>query len=347
MGHGRRVGGLSPSQALLRLCDPRDPALAELARLAVAEAERATLRELVDVERVTDHLLSALRALFESPRAESPNVERWLREGIAEWRDQHRKDERTIRDWLPGDLEAAGRTLLSEPWSPDERLVLRLLDQPAVRRLVHVTLEEALTRFQKRLRSLDSTGLGALGARAARRGKGLLGGLGGLTENLVGAVAEELENAVQQKISDYVDSATGDAIRGAAKYLADPQHAASFGAMRASAAAVLLDIPLSQWIQESEGIDLDKAAATLRDAVLAELNRETARERVRVPLQALVDRYGDHSLRSGLNELGFQESGLAELWRAAALEYVEPRLRALIHSDGFKAWWDDLFSDAR
>lgn len=336
MGDGRRVGGLNPRGALNRLREPSDPALRILASLIITDVEQTTLRDLVHVDRVSHHFTEALIVLVRSPRAEP-----WLRAQIVEWRTRHLEDSRSLRTWVPEDLLRASRAILSEPWSPDEALVLRLLDQPAVRQLVHDTLEDALTRFQKRLRSLDSTGLGALGARAARRGKGLFGGLGGLTENLVGAVAEELENAIQQRISDYVDSATGEAIRGAARHLADPQHAGAFGAMRASALDVLLAIPFSQWMQESERVDIDKAAAMIRDALHDALGRDAIRAPLQDALTALLDRHGDRTLRAGLDE-----TDLSEVWRAAAMEFIEPRLRKFVDGAAFESWWMGLLSSS-
>lgn len=337
----------SAKRALDRLRASDGEALRQLARLVVDEATATPLKEVASPRWIAGQLATALEALSRGDTAREW-VERRLSEGRERWLDE----QRPLRDWVPKEAEDPLRELLARPWSPDERLTLEILDQPALRNLVREVLEETLTRFQGRVRSLDKAGIGDIGARAAKRGRGLLGGMaqnlggfgqvarnvGGLTENLVGAVTEEFEHVVQERISEFVATATGEAIKSSARHASDPQYAKAFGELRVAILDVLLDEPIAGLVREADKTRpeelVDVIVAAVRSTVAAPDFVDVTEARVKKALDAA----GDGTLGAWLDEVG-----LRDVWADTTTELVAARLQAVVKTDGFVSWWEQLF----
>ena len=158
-------------RALKRLRDPSGEALHQLARLVVKESTATPLRDIAAPRWIASQIATALEALTHGDTARD-----WVRSVIIDQRAHWADEQRPVRTWFPSEAEAPLREMLARPWSPDVDLIHQLIDQPATRALIREVLQETLTRFGQRLRSVDSR-IGKLGARAAKRTqvRGVLG----------------------------------------------------------------------------------------------------------------------------------------------------------------------------
>lgn len=326
------------ARALERLRDPSGEALKGLAALVVAETMATPIRDVARPRFVASQIAASLQAISQGDVART-FVERRLAEGRTFWKDE----QRPVRAWMPKQAEDPLRVLLMSSWSPNQELVLRVIDQPAMRRLVGEVLEETLTRFQNKVKNLDKTGLGRLGMRAARKGKGLFGdlaeNLGGLTENLVGAVTEELEHAFEGRIKEFVANATGEAMVNIAQHLADPRYAKEFGELRVGVLDVLLDTPLSELGAEADKLRPAELVDVVIGAIRSTLNEPKFVDDTEARVRAAMEQAGDGTLGAWLDQVG-----LREVWTDTTTELLVDRLRAIVDGDAFGAWWDGLFT---
>ncbi len=335
---------MTPAErALERLRAPDGEALTALARLVVDETTQTPIQQIATPTWIASQLATALEAVTHGDTARD-----WVVARLEEGRAELALEPRTLRTWYPEEVDTPLRELLLHPYSPDEELVFRLIDQPATRALVREVLTRALTRFAKKLRNLDQGGLGALRAAASKTRKGLLGrmggsglggGIGGLAENIVGSVADEFEHQLEARVREFVDAATGETLRTVAVHLADPAHAESYGELRVAVLDAVLDTPASTLAEEAGKLQIPE----LVDVVLAAIRREVADEqfveRVAQRVDAVLREAGDGTLGAWLEEVG-----LREVWTASTTELVAARLQAVVRTDGFSAWWLALFA---
>ncbi len=326
-------------RALERLRKPDGAALTELAALVVNETTATPLREIATPRWVAGQLKAVLEAAVHGDL-----LREWVRRRIASERDRWAKEERKLGSFLPPEAEEPLRQLLGRPYTPDEALVLRIVDQPAIRGLLRVVLTDTVSRFRKRLSEWDTGVLGGLGRRAAARGKGLFGNvgrnLGGMAENLVEVVKEEVDHAMEGRVGEFVQGATGEAVRTVARYFADPSHAAQFGEMRLAILDVLLDTPIRELARETDKMEpevaVDVVVAAVRSAVTAPDFVDRAEERV----AKVMEEAGDGTLGAWLDEVG-----LGEVWVETTTELVSERLQAVVVTDAFERWWSGLFAE--
>lgn len=320
--------------ALVRLRDPADPSLAGLIALAVDEVLRVRLVEAVDASGLADRLTAAVAAA-----AADAGLRARLLSRLTQERVRWRAERNSARHWVLPPVEAPLRHVLAQPWSPSEKLALRVSDHPAVRAMLKDVLSGTLARFAGGLKALDGGVLGGLGGRVARRGAGLFGGLGDLAGGLVGAVKDEFEAAVESRVKESVGQATEEAIKAIAAWAADPKQAAALAALRVSILDVALDTPLGDLLGELDEVP-DEAIV---DALLEGLRDASKRGTLRADLIQILDEavtaWGDESLGALADELGLR-APLHE----ALVELGTKRARALVHSEAFATWWTQLHS---
>ena len=181
--------------------------LRKLAAIVVEQTTATPIKDIATPRWIAGQIATALEA---ATRGDA--VRDWVDGRIQAERERWSDEERTLRHWLPDEAEEPLRKVLGRVYSPDEDLTFQMIDHDAVRNLVRGMLTGSLRRFGKKLRSVGNVGsgdagggvLGGLGGRAARRGKKLFGGVaenwGGLAENLVGAVKDELDQAMEGRV---------------------------------------------------------------------------------------------------------------------------------------------------
>jgi hypothetical protein len=320
--------------ALAKLRDPADTALAGLIELAVDEALRVRLREAVDSAKLADRLTAAVSAA-----ASDPGLRDRLLARLTQERARWRAERHSARHWVLPPVEAPLRHFLAQPWSPSEKLALRVSDHPAVRAMLKDVLSGTLARFAGGLKALDGGVLGGLGGRVARRGAGLFGGLGDLAGGIVGAVKDEFESAVEARVKESVGQATEEAIRAIAAWAADPKQAAALAALRVSILEVALDTPLGDLVGELDEVP----DAAIVDAVLQGLKDASARASLRADLLQVLDEavasWGDESLGALADDLGLRSHVVDAL-----TELGTTHARTLVSSEAFATWWTQLHS---
>lgn len=323
--------------ALDRLRAPDGRALADLARLVVEETTATPLKQLASPRWLAGQLTAALEA-----GTRGDLLRHWVDRRISSERERWSKEERTPRAFVPSEAEEPLRKLLGRPYAPNEALMLRIVDQPAIRNLLRVVLTDTVSGFRKRAQDLDSGLFGGLGKRAAARGRGLFGNvgrnLGGMAEHLVEAVRDEVDGALEGRVKDFVQGAVSEAVRKTAQHLSDPSHSQQFAEMRLAILDVLLDTPIRELANEADKLKpedaIDVVVAAVRSAVSADDFVERAEERI----GKLMEEAGDGTFGAWLDEIG-----LRAVWTETTTDLVAERLRAVVTTEGFVTWWDALF----
>lgn len=322
------------NRALRRLRAPDRAALEALAALVVDETTRAPMKTLATPRWLAGQVIAALEAAVRGDRMRD-----WAKRRLHVEQSKLETESRTLRDVLPGEALPPLRQLLGRTYVPNEPLLLRILDQPAMRGLVRTVLADTVTRFRKRVSEVDSGLLGGIGKRAAARGRGLLGNFGGMAENLVEAVKEEVDHAMEGRVRDFLTAATGEALKNVSRYLADPGHAPQFGEMRLAVLDVILDTPIRELVEEADKLEPEAAMDVVVAALRSTLADPGFRPRVEARIGEILDEAGDGTLGDWLEEVG-----LHEVWRATTTELVRDRLAAVVHGEPFAAWWAGLFA---
>lgn len=325
--------------ALARLRHPDGAALRSLAALVADEVARTPLAELIPPSRVAAELRRWVAATGEGPAARDAVVRRItsLRQTAATpaW------GERTLRTGVVPEVEAPLRELLQTPWSPDEALVLRLINHASVKALLASVLSASLQGFVDRARNVDDGLLGGLGGKAVQRGRGLFGGLasglGSAAEGLVGTVRAEIQSALEGRIQPFVGQASEDAVARIAAWLADPEHADSLAELRLAVVDVVLDTPIGEWSRQLDDVDAGRVADLLLAAARGALQRPDFDERVSEAVRDAMQLVGDGTVAGALDDFALRDA-----WRSSLTDIGAERLAPIVATDAFAAWWEEL-----
>jgi len=321
-------------QTLDRLRADDGAQLNELARLVVVEATNTPVASIASPRWMAGQIATALEAATHGELARD-----WATHRIEHERARWSRDKRPLKTWITIEAQEPIRTVLGHPYAPNEDLVMKLIDHGAIHGLMRQVLSGSLSRFSKRVRNLDDGVLGGIGGRAARRGKRLFGGLSsGLADNIVGAVKDEIDQAMENRVAEFAAQATGEALRTMARYAADPANAKAFADLRISLFDYALEMPMDEIASEADKLDpealVDIVVKTLRSAVSSEDFVSRTEERIAI----VLDEAGDGTLGAWLDEVG-----LTEVWVDSTTELIADRLKAVVQTPGFETWWGGLF----
>lgn len=311
-------------------------ALDRLARLLVDDALDRPLRDAVDRERWPTLAAELLKAWASSDTAEQRLVDAVL-EGI----DSLGEHTDPLGSILPAPVRDGLRDLARRPYSPNQELVLELIDQPPVRKLLREILLDTVTRFARKLRSTgeQTTVGGALGGlgRFAKRRAGTLGSIAG---EMASAVGSEVEKQLERKAADFVDGALSGVIQRLATKLADPAHASDQAAMRTALLESALDLTGPQLATELRSADPQGLATLLRRSLQGWIDADGFEEQLRGWLDSLVSSQGDRTVRATLDELALTDTLITPA-HELALEHA----RRFVATDAFATWLDSLEDD--
>ena len=331
-------------RALAKLRDPGGDALDRLSRMMVEQTTSTPLKEIATPRWIAGQIATALEAGTRGDHARD-----WVDRRIISERERWGLEEKTLRGFLPDEVDKPLRELLGRHYSPDEEIIFRMIDQPAIMRLIREILTTTVTHFRHNVTKVDEGVLGGIGGRAARKGRGLFGGrmgraaevasnIGGVASNLAGAVRDELESTMDGRVKDFVRQASQDQIHAIARYIADPQHADGFAELRLAILDVIIDTPIRELAKETDKLQpeqiIEIVVGALRSAVAAEDFVDRTEERI----TQILDEAGDGTLGAWLDEVQ-----LREVWTETTTELIAERLKAVVATDDFTEWWDDLF----
>ncbi|HHO51140.1 MAG TPA: hypothetical protein ENK18_09790 [Deltaproteobacteria bacterium] len=322
-------------RALLRLRDPDGGSLQQLARMVVDQTTATPLRSLAAPRWIAGQLAAALEA-----GTRGDHLRAWVDRRIASERARWGEEQSPFRSYVPGEAMDPLRKLLGRAYAPEEELLFRLIDQPAIRGLIRTVLADVVHASRRRLGEVDGM-LGGLGKRAARRSRGLLGNvgknLGGMAENIVGAVREEVDTALDGRLTEFLQGATSEAVRTIARYASDPAHAESFGQLRLAILDVVLDTPIAELAQEADKLQPEDIVDVVVGGIRAAVQQPDFVPRIEERIAAVMEEAGDGTLGAWLAEVG-----LADVWIETTTELVTERLRAVVETTTFETWWGEL-----
>lgn len=312
----------------LRKSSPGGP-LAVLVDLVVADAMGRPLGDAVDLER-----WPALVAEVASAWAASDVAEERLVQAVLDGIEALGAVDGTVGDRVPDSVVTGLRELAARPYTPSRDLVLRLLDQPPVRKLLRELLLDAVLGFAKKARTAgEASPVGGL-ARFAKRRAGSLGALAG---DVVGAVGSGVERQVERRASEFVDGALGGAMGRLADQMADPSRAADQAALRLALLEASLALTGPELAAELRGSDPAGLGRLVRSSLRGWVEGDRFEEQIRDWLTDLVDAEGPRTLGETLDDLSLRGTVAA-----ATRELLLAQAERLVSSDAFSQWLQGL-----
>jgi len=217
------------------------------------------------------------------------------------------------------------------------------MNHSAVQDLLKTILEETIRRFANRARKLDDGVLGGLGGKVARRsrtlGKGLLGRrAGGLAENLVSSVADEVEHALDTRITEFVETATKNAVSTVVQELSNPKDDRVFIEFRINLFRTFLDTPMRELSAELSQVEPERITSVIQNGLISLTGRPDFTQNLEQFLLDSFEKMEERALRSWLQELD-----LLDVWVDTTEAIIEKRLNNLVKTDQFESWWLQLF----
>jgi hypothetical protein len=317
---------------LLRDLAP-EGALGRLADLIVADSLGRPLGEVVDLERWPRLVAEVVGAWAASDAAEARLVQAVL-DGV----DALEGVEGPLGERIPVPVRRGLHDLAARPYSPRRELVLRLLDQPPARKLMREVLMDAVTGFASKARSAgESSSVGGLASGLGRFAKRRAGALGTLAGDVIGAVGSEVERAVEQRASEFVDGALGEAMGRLADQIADPARAADQAALRTALLDGALTLTGPELAAELRGADPAALGSLVRSSLAGWVTADGFEDQVRDWLTGLVAAEGDRTLGETLDELALRDTVTR-----ASRELLLSQAHRLVSTPAFSHWLQGL-----
>ncbi len=315
---------ISIDDMLKKLQDDADGGPAD--RLAVLMLEQlfaTRVDALMEPAALSRGVREALLGWLESPEAPK-TLEASLETAITQL-----KSSSPLKDVVPKDVREVLLELAARPYSPDKRVVLKLLDRPPMRELIRLLVTDTVTAYGARLAAPAATvtkGLGGLARFAAETVKQRGGALGGL----VGAV----ENQVQKSGSEFADTAISSVLNEIADAISDPKRAAEAAQLRVEAVKGAFELTPQQLSRELINMDLPGGAEVLRGGLkrwLTSPDGQAVFERIAAGIRV------EKTVGEVLDGVG-QRPAAISLGRAL----LRGRLKVLFASPDYAAWFRSL-----
>ncbi|MBK7861973.1 MAG: hypothetical protein IPJ65_25820 [Archangiaceae bacterium] len=309
---------------LKRLQDDSDGGPGDrLAQLMLEQLLRSRVDSLVAPQALAAAAREALQGWLDSPEA-MKSLETSLELTVASLKSQA-----ALRDLVPRDVKATLLELAARPYSPDKRVVLKILDRGPMRELIRTLVTDTVSAFGARMAAPAATvtkGLGGLARFAAETVKQRGGALGGI----VGAV----EGQVEKRSVEFADAAISRVLNEIADFISDPKQAADAAQLRVEALSGALELTPVQLSRELINLDVPGGAEVLRAGLKRWLQSADATATFeRVAQGARVEQ----TVGELLDGVGQRPVALS-LGRAL----LRSRLKVLFASPEYAAWLDEV-----
>lgn len=319
---------MDASQVITRLSqfDENSP-LAQLARLSVDAWLDGSVSGWLTEASLAQLLRSGLRGWLETPAAVGA-ITAWVDSTVNRLQNDHR----SLQEALPETWTHAVREVVERPLSPDRQLVLKVLQQPALRELIRGLLLQVVLDFGRKWSTPVAgvaKGLGSLAKLALETTKSRAGSLG----NLVGAVSEEVERQLETRSVEFVDGALSRVIDQIADVLSNPRRAEEAAALRSAMLDGVLQLTGPQLARELMNADISGAAEIVRGGLGKWLEEPRAEHDLQGAARLLLGANGQRSVRALLDELG-----LTETVRTHAAPFLMNQMRTVVTHPGFEPW---------
>lgn len=288
-----------------------------LVELVIDDTLATPIRELVDVPWLAHALADALRA-----GADDPTVERMVRDQLRVARQHTGSGPIPV----PPELKAPIEALVGRIFIPDRQLVGAILEHEGARVLLKGLLEDSLIAFAARLKPPTMP---------TPRGLPNLGALGKLGSNVLGVVGHEFERQVQVKAREFLAVAVHKLTSKMADQLCDPDAAEVYAAWRVYGVQTVLATDRQVLAAEVEKLDPEALAGSALELVRAFVARPTLTKELEKVLRELVEQAGEKTLRETLGGVETHGIGIVR-------EILRARMRAVIQTDAFAVWWDEM-----
>jgi hypothetical protein len=283
--------------------------------LLIEDTLATPVRDLADPAELSQTVVAALRGA-----ATDPTVERLLIERV--------KDLRRIGGTgplpFPHELHAPLSSLIGRSFVPDRALLGEILDHRASRVLLKGLLEDVTIAFAARMRPPMSVpplkGFGALGGR-----------LGGVAQS----VSNELQHTVEAKAKEFVHAAVDRLVGKLADQLCDRQDAQVYAEWRVHALNTIMRADRKVLIGEVEKLDPEDLARSALQLVRAIVARESFPGELERTLRLVID-------ESGARTVGELLGGVEHHALGVLRELLRARARAVVQTEAFASWWDEM-----
>ena len=314
------------------------PALGALVALVVDHLLEQPLDALVDPDRTAGQIVRALDTATRSEQSEA-----WLRERIAELRTQVPAGR--VGDQAPPEVVAPLREVLARPYQPDRVLVGRFMDHAAMRELIKGVMRSSLHGFVQKVKDLQQSvpvppSVQRRSSSSFSRLRALSDGVRAVSEGVVGQVSKEFEQRMSSKVGEFVDEALAQAMSQIADHLCDPEHAGKWGDYRAFVLDELLSLENQQVAAEIDKLDPDNLVAVGAATGRALARRDGFADDLSSLIRTAIDATEGRTLRDFLKETGLEDAE-AE-WREDLEAQVAEQAQAVVATDAFRSWLDDL-----
>ena len=310
---------------LKRLQDPSDGGPADrLAVLLLEQLFASRVDALIDPKLLAEGARTALDGWLDSAEAVK-TLEASLEAAIAQLGSTA-----PVKELLPPALRELVLELASRPYSPDRRVVLKVLDRGPMRELIRALVLDTVTAFGARMTPAPAAsvtkGLGGLARLAAETVKQRGGTLGGI----VGVV----ESQVEKRSADFADQAISSVLNEIADAVCDPKRAGEAAQLRVEALKGAFELTPQQLSRELINLDVPGGAEVLRAGLRRWLqSAEAAKVFERIAEGVKLEK----TVGEWLDGVGQRPAAL-KLGRAL----LRRRLELLFQSPEYAAWFQSL-----
>lgn len=313
---------------LARLHDTDDNGpLSQLARLTVDAWLAAPVSGWMTEATLGKLLRSGLEGWLETPSALGA-LTGWVESVV----NRLQTDERTLNEAFPPSWTRAAREVVERPISPDRALVLKILQQPALRELIRALLLQVVLDFGRKWSAPVAgmaKGLGSLAKMALETTKSRAGGLG----SLVGAVSGEVERQLEARSIEFVDVALTKVIDQLADVLSNPRRAQEAAELRGALLDGVLQLKGPQLARELMNADVAGGAELLRGGLRDWLKEPRAEDDLLAAARFLLGANGERPVKALFDELGLTETA-----RTHAVPFLVTQMRTVVIHPGFEPW---------
>ena len=304
----------------------------ELVRLVADWVLDRPLEKLIDPEFVANQVVTALEV-----SAQGVQLERWVQDQVAAMRNQIPSGQPA--DQLTPELQQAIEDVISRHYTPDQSLVLALIDHPTMENLVRDILSQAMRNFTQKLR-IQMPGA----TKAAPKARGL-GRLGSISQNVLGGLGSEISQRAEQLASQTIDEALRLSVGQVAHHICDPDNADHYSAFRLHLWRTIIAQDNRTLAMEWDKLDPESLVVAGTAITRAMTRREGLREDVQKMVQGLIDSAGTTCLRDLLEETGLHES--QDEWRTALETQLAHQVRDFVATDVFAEWLGQLLNNEK
>jgi hypothetical protein len=282
--------------------------------------------ELVEPDWLADRVVEGFRASVEEPRTRA-----WIEARIQDALTQLAGTRGTLRDVVPPEVSRSVGQSLRRHYVPNKTVLMALVDHRAVIDLLREVMTHSITDYAQNFKVPGKSALkGSLGSTRLAQ----WAGAATVAAKMVGS---EVERQLEGKVRKYVDGAIRHALELSVDHVCDPNRVDDWADMRGDAWNVLLDVDAKTWHAELVKLGPETLVDEIHVVLKQVAHNEGTRDQIRDALQAGLDQAGQDTVRSFLDE-----SGLEDTWRPHLETLMGDRVRAVVQTDAFGSWLQEL-----